>query len=129
MSTPSNFARIVAARAENDMRGMRSSTEHKRALRLIAILAFGAFALLGVSAINIIVSGARLLARNVAGIASFAGATLYDAGSSAVVVSRVLTRKFFIESGSLGLLVIFLVLAVVLLSHLIASYHRQSTSE
>src|SRR5436189_3533035 len=46
---PKNFARIVAARAESDMSGVRERREHGRALRLCLMLASGAFALLGVA--------------------------------------------------------------------------------
>lgn len=126
---PVDFARIIAAHAETDMRGVRSRTEHRRALRLIAVLVLAAFALLGASATSVIIGGGRLIAQDVRGLAGFFGSAIYDAGASAVVISRVLSRKFFIESGSLGVLVIFLVLAVLLLSCLIASYHRARTSE
>src|SRR6267142_439926 len=42
---PTNFARIVAARAESDMSGVRERCEHGRALRLCLILAAASFAL------------------------------------------------------------------------------------
>jgi predicted anti-sigma-YlaC factor YlaD len=129
VSTPVDFARIVAAYAVTDMRGVRSRTEHKRALRLIAVLALAAFALLGASASTVIIGGGQVIVRGLIGLGGFLGEAIYDAGASAVVISRVLSRKFFIESGSLGLLVVFLVLAVLLLSRLIASYHRARTIE
>src|SRR4029077_2487141 len=44
---PNNFARVVTARAENDLTGMRDRRERRRALQLCAILALVSFGLLG----------------------------------------------------------------------------------
>ncbi len=129
VSAPSDFARVIVAHAETDMRGMRSRVEHKRALRLILIVALAAFSLLGASASDLVIGGGRLMVANVFGLASFLWKVIYDAATSAAVISKVLSRKFVIESGSLGLLVVFLGLAVLLLSRLIAGYHRASAVE
>jgi anti-sigma factor RsiW len=126
---PNNFAKIVAAHAETDMRGVRSRTENKRALRFIVILALAAFSLLGASAIKGVIGTARAFTASVLGLVSFVGKTTYDTAASAVVISKVLSRKFVIESGLLGLLVVLLFLAVLLLSRLIASYHRARATE
>ncbi len=50
LPVPSNFAQIVAARAESDMSGVRDGREHKRAFRFCLILALASFALLGAAA-------------------------------------------------------------------------------
>ena len=50
VAMPDDFSRIVAARAESDMSGVRSFAEHRKALSICAILAFVAFALLGTAA-------------------------------------------------------------------------------
>src|SRR6267142_639882 len=47
---PTNFARVVAAHAESDMSGVRAPREHRRALRLCALLSAASLALLGVAA-------------------------------------------------------------------------------
>src|SRR5882762_7320345 len=44
---PNDFARVVTARAENDLTGMRDRRERRRALQLCAILALVSFGLLG----------------------------------------------------------------------------------
>jgi len=124
LTARSDFARVIVAHAESDMRGMRSRVEHKRALRLILILAIAAFSLLGVAASEVVIGAARVLVANVLGLAGLFWKATYDATASAVVISKVLSRKFVVESGSLGLLVVFLGLAVLLLLRLIASYHR-----
>jgi anti-sigma factor RsiW len=127
--TPAGFARIVAVHAESDMRGVRSRIEHRRALHLIVALGLSAFALLGASAGSVIIGSGQVVLRNFVGLSSFLGETIYGAGASAAVISRALSRKAFVESGALALLVVVLVLAVLLLSHLIVSYHRARTTE
>jgi hypothetical protein len=124
---PENFARIVAAHAETDMRGVRSRTENKRALRFIAVLTLAAFSLLGASASDVVITGARVLTVNIFGLAGFVWRTTYETAASGAVIFRVVSRKLFIESGSLGLLVVCLCLALLVLSRLIASYHRTRT--
>ena len=126
---PRNFARIVAAHAETDMRGVRSRTENKRALRFIIILTLAGFSLLGASASDLLVNGGRAIALNVLGLAGFIWRIGYETAASAAVIFRVVSRKLFIESGSLGLLVVCLCLALLVLSRLIASYHRTRTIE
>jgi hypothetical protein len=126
---PDNFAKIIAAHAETDMRGVRSRTENKRALRFIVILGLAAFSLLGATASEILINGGRVLTTNALGLAAFAWKTTYDTASSTAVISKVLSRRFVIESGSVGLLVVFLCLAVLLLSRLIANYHRARAIE
>jgi Putative zinc-finger len=126
---PVNFAKIIAAHAETDMRGVRSRLENKRALRFILVLGLAAFSLLGATASEIVVNGGRIFTTNVLGLAAFAWKTTYDTASSTAVISKVLSRRFVIESGLLGLLVVFLCLAVLLLSRLIANYHRARAIE
>ncbi|HZE68615.1 MAG TPA: zf-HC2 domain-containing protein [Pyrinomonadaceae bacterium] len=129
VSAPANFAQIIAAHAETDMQGVRSRAEHKRALRLILIVGLAAFSLLGTSAADLVTGSGRVLATDIFGLAGFLWSVIYDTGVSAAVISKVLSRKLFIESGSLGWSVVFLGLAVLLLSRLIVSYHRTRAIE
>ncbi len=71
VAMPDDFSRIVAARAESDMSGVRSFAEHRKALSICAILAFVAFALLGTAARTSIVTVGRILAGKVFGAAGF----------------------------------------------------------
>lgn len=125
---PVDFSRIITAHAQMDMRGVRSKTEHRRALRLMIVLALAAFALLGATATSVISSGARVITLTIGTLIRFFGSAIYDTGASAVVISRVISRKFFVESGSLGWLIMLLVLSLLLLSGLIVSYHRTRTT-
>jgi predicted anti-sigma-YlaC factor YlaD len=121
---PADFSRVVAARAESDMSGVRSSAEHRRALSICVILALVALALLGTSARTSLVTVGRIFAGKFFGAAGFLWTAFYDAAASATVIFRVLSRKVFFESGSLGLLIVLLALAAVLLFRLISNYHR-----
>jgi anti-sigma factor RsiW len=126
---PDDFSRVVAARAESDMSGVRSFAERRKALNICVMLALVAFALLGTAARNSVVSVGRILAGRFFGAASFLWTAFYDAAASVTVISRVLSRKFVVESGRLGLLLVLLALAVVLLSRLISNYHRAGATE
>jgi len=124
IAAPHDFARVIVAHAETDMRGVRSRAEHKRALRLILILALAAFSLLGAAVSDVVIGASRVIVVNVFSLGSLFWKASYDAAASAAVISKVLSRKFVIESGSLGVFAVFLGLALLLLLLLIASYHR-----
>ena len=126
---PKDFSRIVAARAESDMSGVRSFAERRKALGFCMILALVAFALLGTAARSSIVSGWRGVAAGFLGAAGFLWTTLYDTAAGVTVISRLLSRKFIVETGSFGLLIVLLALAVLLLSRLISNYHRTGATE
>jgi anti-sigma factor RsiW len=129
VAMPDDFSRVVAARAESDMSGVRSFAEHRKALSICAILAFVAFALLGTAARTSIVTVGRMLAGKVFGAAGFLWTAFYDAAVSVTVISRVVSRKVFFESGNFGVLLVLLALAVLLLSRLISNYHRTGAIE
>jgi len=126
---PADFSRIVAARAVSDMSGVRSATEKRRALAFCLILAGTGFALIGATTRQLTLSVIRRLVAKVIGVVEFAWNTLYDTAASIAVVSRVVSRKLVIETGNLGLVLVLLAFAVLLLSRLIASYHRTGAVE
>ena len=121
---PKNFAQIVAARAESDMRGVRDRIEHKRALRFCLILALSAFALLGgTTSRSLYLSGWETV-NKVIGVFGLLWSTLRDAAVGLTVITRVISGGLIPESSFAGLAALLLALAVVLLSVLISSYHR-----
>jgi len=69
------------------------------------------------------------LAAKVFGAAGFLWTAFYDAAASVTVISRVVSRKVFFESGNFGVLLVLLALAVLLLSRLISNYHRAGAIE
>jgi hypothetical protein len=106
------------------MRGVRDRIEHKRALRFCVILALGAFALLGGTTSRALYLSSWEIANKVIGVFGLLWSTLRDAAVGLTVITRVLSGGLIPESSFAGLAALFLALAVVLLSVLISSYHR-----
>ena len=124
---PKNFAQVVAARAQSDMRGVvRDPAERGRALRLCGALAAASFALLGGAALSeSVFAPLRAIWKAGAALANFLGHALYDAGTGVAVISRGLGGRLLFGSLGTGLLVLLLLaLALFTLARLIARYHR-----
>lgn len=126
---PDDFSRMVAARAASDMRGVRTRSEHRKALTICAVLAFVGFALLGAAARNTVFLVAERFVATVFGLVSFVATTAYDAVAGFAVVFRVISKKVIIESGSVGPLVGLIALAILILLRLISNYHRTRATE
>jgi hypothetical protein len=122
---PADFARVVAAHAQSDMRGVRARSENRRALWLCVLLAAVSALLIGGAALNeSVLAPVRAMAKPAATILGFFWHMLYNAGAGLVVISRVSGRLFF-ESRPLGLVgCLLLIAALALLPRLIISYHR-----
>jgi hypothetical protein len=121
---PADFSRIVATRATTDMRGVRTRSENKKALGICLLLALGGFALLGATARDAMFMLVEKSFTSVLGLAGFISTAVYDIVAGLAVIFRVLSRKIIIESGSLGPMIVLLVLAIVVLRRLISNYHR-----
>jgi len=128
-SVPDDFAQRVAAYAESDMSGVRKRAEHKRALQLCVLLGLTAFVLLGAAARELIGSTLIALFTKATSLTSFTAGTLYDTAASATVISRVVGKSLILQAQLPGMLPLLLILAVLLLSLLIASYHRTRVME
>lgn len=130
MALPKNFAQIVAAHAESDMRGVREQSERKLALRLCLALASISFLLLGGATLsNYLLAPLRLIFKQGGSLLSFAGHALYDVGAGAAIILRAFGGHFIFESHPFGLLTILLLLAALLtLPLLIVRYHRARTA-
>ena len=127
---PDDFSRMVAARAASDMSGVRTRSEHRKALTICAVLALVAFALLGAAARNTVVLVVERFVGTVFSLIGFVASAVYDTVAGFAVVFRVLGKKAIIDSGSLGgPLVVLLALAILILSRLISNYHRKSATE
>ena len=126
---PANFSRMVAARAVSDMSGVRSRAEHRKALLFAVVLAITSFALLGSSTSQFVIGVAQRAVGKVWGLIGFLWATSYDALASLAVIGRVITRRFVVEPRKVGVMLVLLAVAVFLLSHLLAKYHRVSARD
>jgi anti-sigma factor RsiW len=127
---PRNFSRVVAAHAESDLSGMRKKSERRRAFQLCALLALLAFALLGAASSALVFQPARSFLRIAGSLFDLAGRALYDAGTGAAVIARVVGRALILAPHGSGLfLIIPFVIALALLPRLIANYHRAQVIE
>jgi anti-sigma factor RsiW len=126
---PDGFSRMVAVRAASDMRGVRTRSEHRKALTICLVLALGGFALIGATARDtIFFVGGKLVSRSFA-VVGLLASTIYDAVVGLVVIVRVLGRRTIIETGSLWPLLALLAFGVLVLSRLIFNYHRSGATE
>ena len=126
---PRDFSRIIAMRATTDMRGVRTRSENRKAFTICVILALGGSALLGVTALNSVFKIAQKFVTTVFGLVSFVASAVYDTAAGAVVIFRVVSRKFIIETGSLWPMLVLLAFGVLVLSRLISQYHRSGATE
>ena len=126
---PGNFARVVAARAQSDLSGVRTRRERRRALRLCAALTALSVALLGTAAVSeSVLAPLRVIWRFCVAIFTFLGHALYDLGAGLAVISRAVGFHLLFESRGLGLLLVLLfVTALFMLRRLIVGYHRART--
>ena len=126
---PAGFSKMVAARATTDMRGVRTRSEHRKALGICLVLALAGFALLGTTARDAVFAvGERFIAASIS-VGGFLSSVLYDAGAAGAVIFRVLSRKLIVETGSLVPLLVLLVVAILILSRMISNYHRPGATE
>ena len=127
---PMDFARVVTAHAQTDMSGLKEKRERSRALRLCLALALFSFALLGSAALtDSVFEPVRVFGRFAGALFAILWRVIYDAGTSLVVIMRIVGR-FVFESHPLGFFsYIMLAGALLLLLRLIRSYHRARAAE
>ena len=126
---PRDFSRIIAMRATTDMRGVRTRSEHRKALTICIVLALGGFALVGATAVNGVFDIAKRFVATVFGVVSFVATAVYDIAAGVVVIFRVVSRKYIIETGSLWPMLVLLAFGAFILSRLISQYHRSGATE
>jgi hypothetical protein len=81
-------------------------------------------ALVGAATRQLTIGLAQRLIIRVFGLFDFVWHTIYDSIASLAVISRVLGRKFIVETGNVTVALVLLALGVLLLSRLISNYHR-----
>jgi anti-sigma factor RsiW len=126
---PDDFSKVIAVRARSDMHGVRSRSENRKAIAICLVLALTGFGLLGATAREAVLAFAGRSITAVISIGSFVSQVVYDVVAGLVVISRVLGHKIVVSSGSLGLLLIVLAVAVFLLTRLLSDYHRTGATE
>jgi len=125
LEVPPDFAKVVAVHAENDMRGVRDRSEHRRALRYCIVLGLVAFALLGVASSRTVFASVQSFFKATFGIIGLFGKTIYDAMAGFAVLARVFRRGLIGDASRADLLALLLfAFAIGLLTLLISRYHR-----
>jgi anti-sigma factor RsiW len=126
---PRDFSRIIATRATTDMRGVRTRSENRKAFTICVILALGGFALLGATALNSVFMIAAKFVATAFGVVGFVATAVYDTAAGLVVIFRVVSRKYIVETGSLWPMLVLLAFGVLILTRLISHYHRSGATE
>jgi len=127
---PHDFTRIVTARAESDLSGMRNKHERRRALKLCAVLALVSFALLGAAARTVVLDPLSTLFRISRTLLQLAWQAASEAVMSATVLGRVIVRAVLLDQNGLGLLMLVaFLIAISVLPFLLVKYHRAQTIE
>src|ERR1044071_5779340 len=122
LPVPADFSKVIATRARSDMRGVRTTAEHKKAIAISIGLALIGFGLLSATARdNVFVVIGRFIS-GVFSIAGFVAGVVYDTVAGFVVISRVLGHKLVNENGAFAVVVLVLGGGVLLLSRLISDY-------
>ncbi len=129
LPVPEDFSKVIAVRASSDMRGVRSSSEHRKAIVICVVLALTGFGLLSAAARESVLVVLGRFVRGVIGLGGFVLNSVYDGVAGFVVISRMMGRKFVSESVSFGVVLIVLAVAVFVLSRLISDYHRTGATE
>jgi anti-sigma factor RsiW len=125
LDLPRDFTRVVTARAENDLSGMRNRAEQKRALQLCAVLALITFAVLGAATRAVVFDPIKSFLRIAASLLDFAWRAASEMAASVAVVGRVITRAIVFAPGGLGVVLLSAFgFSLTLLPFLIAKYHR-----
>jgi anti-sigma factor RsiW len=132
LDLPQNFARVVTARAQTDMSGMRhSATEQRRAFLWSALLAAASFCLLGVTMFGAALSPFTGAARAFVSVLGMICHVVRDAGAGAGVVLRAVVGRFIVADFYPHKILTWLLLAtvVLLLYKLIGNYHHTRSHE
>lgn len=129
LDLPENFTKVVTARAQTDMRGLRAGTEHRRALALCASLGVASFALLGATVFGETFAPAVKIGRLILSVLAIAAHALADAGHGAAVILRSVGHLLVAEPLHLRLLTwLLFACALALLLRLIGRYHRRDAN-
>ena len=127
---PSDFARVVTTRAENDLTGMRNRHERKYALQLCLLLALLSFGLLGAATRSVVFDPLRSFLRTARVLSQLAWQALSEIVATAALLVRMILRPVLdTQPGSRFLVAFVFLLSVSCLSFLIVRYRRAQIVE
>ena len=125
LALPKDFTRIVRARAQTDMSGLRSGPERATALKICAALSAVAFVLLGATFSEAVIVPLSAIGRGASSIVGVAGHAVSNAGAGGVVLVRAVGDHFLAES-NLSMTLMWVLIAGAALLLLIGNYHRRA---
>jgi len=131
VALPADFTRVVKARAQTDMSGLRERRERTISLKICLGLACAIFALLGAPALDALAPAAEA-ARAALGLGGVVAGAAADAGAGALVIGRAVGGRVVASGSNPHALLVALplfVLALGLLVLLIGRYHRARASD
>ena len=127
---PHNFTRIVTARAESDLSGMRNKRERRRALKLCAGLALVSFALLGAAARTVVLEPLRTFFKVTGSLLQLVWHAASEGFMSVAILVRVILRAVLpVQNGLALLMVAAFLFSVSVLPFLLIKYRRAQTIE
>jgi anti-sigma factor RsiW len=127
---PRDFSRVVTARAESDLRGVRRKPERRRALQLCVLLAVVSFGLMGAAARGLVIDPLKSFLRVTGTLLDFAGQAALNLAETVTVFTRLMARAVLFAPYGMGVLfLVALVFSILVLSFLIARYHRTQIIE
>ena len=130
VTLPADFTRVVRARAQTDMSGVRGRGERARALKICAALAACTCLLLGTTLFSAAIGPLADAFRAASGVAGVTGRAAVDAGAGAGVIMRAVGGRFVAGSEPfVALQWVVFVGALLLLLRLISRYHRAGARE
>jgi predicted anti-sigma-YlaC factor YlaD len=129
MPVPADFSRRVAVRATTDMRGVRTGSEHRKALSICLALALVGFALVGSTARHTIFLIAGKVVSQFVSVIGFVASIIYDVGAGLTIVAGILSRKVINETGALWPMLVLVAFGLLILARLIFKYHRTGATE
>lgn len=130
LELPENFTRVVATHAEHNLRGLRETSERRRALQLCAVLLVAAFALLGAASGALVLQPARSSFRILARVFEVFSQAVFQAAEGIAIIGRLIGRGAVTSPDGFGAAIaLVFIIAISLLPRLIASYHRTQTIE
>lgn len=129
LDLPKNFTKLVTARAQTDMSGVRHGAEHRRALALGAMLGVASFALLGATVFGEAFAPVVKVARIMMRVVLMVWHALAALGTGAAVILRTIGNLLIAEPVALRWMTwLLFAVAVGLLLRLIGSYHRRDAN-
>ncbi|MCA1592917.1 MAG: hypothetical protein LC754_09765 [Acidobacteria bacterium] len=127
---PKDFTRVVRARAQTDMSGVRSRSERALALKICLGLGALAFVLLGATLFREALAPLLAALRGAGSVAVMVGHAAADAGTGGTVVLRAVGAQLIAGQSLFRILQwMFFASAVALLLRLISRYHRASAGD